>query len=227
MLLRKNLSLTDVDLKFDGEVGTFTGYASKFGGVDSYGDTIVKGAFESTLRNNGKPKMFFNHEWTMPIGKWLSVKEDDHGLVVKGELTPGLSLSSDVHAAMKHGTLDGLSIGGYLKKGDYEETEGGRVIRKWSSLMEISPVAFPADSAARVDTASVKSELAEAIDEIESVRDFERFLRDAGSFSKGAAVALVARARKVFGVEGDPDEQTAEAKAIAEIEARLLRLAGN
>src|SRR4249919_1987050 len=182
MLLRKTLSLTDVDLKVEGEAGTFTGYASVFGGVDSYGDTIIKGAFESTLRNNGKPKMFFNHEWTMPIGKWVSVKEDDHGLLVKGELTPGLALSADVRAAMKHGTLDGLSIGGYLKKGDYEDTEGGRVIRKWSNLMEISPVAFPADSAARVDGSSVKSELADAIEEIESVRDFERFLRDAGSF---------------------------------------------
>jgi HK97 family phage prohead protease len=226
MLLRKTLSLTDVDLKVEGEAGTFTGYASVFGGVDSYGDTIIKGAFESTLRNNGKPKMFFNHEWTMPIGKWVSVKEDDHGLLVKGELTPGLALSADVRAAMKHGTLDGLSIGGYLKKGDYEDTEGGRVIRKWSSLMEISPVAFPADSAARVDSSSVKgAEFAEAIEEIESIRDFERFLRDAGSFSKGAAVALVARARKVFGVEGEPDDSP-EAKALAEIEARLARLAG-
>jgi hypothetical protein len=221
MLLRKTLSLTDVDLKVEGETGTFTGYASVFGGVDSYGDTIVKGAFESTLRNNGKPKMFFNHEWTMPIGKWTSVKEDDHGLLVKGELTPGLTLSADVRAAMKHGTLDGLSIGGYLKKGDYEDTEGGRVIRKWSSLMEISPVAFPADSAARVDTSSVKgAEFTDAIEEIETIRDFERFLRDAGSFSKGAAVALVARARAVFGVEGDPDD-SAEAKALADIHRRI------
>lgn len=224
MLLRKNLSLTDVDLKFEGESGTFSGYASVFGGVDSYGDTIVKGAFESTLRKNGTPKMFFNHEWTMPIGKWTAVKEDDHGLKVSGELTPGLALSSDVRAALKHGTLDGLSIGGYLKKGDYEETEGGRVIRKWSNLMEISPVAFPADSSARVDTSSVKgSDFLEAIAEIETEREIERFLRDAGSFSKGAAVALVARARVIFGVEGEPDAKEAEAKALAEIASRIER----
>lgn len=105
---------------------------------------------------NGKPKMFFNHEWGMPIGKYTKATEDDHGLLVEGELTPGLSLSSDVRAAMKHGTLDGLSIGGYVKKGDYDETETGRVIRRWSTLMEVSPVVFPADSAARIDAASVK-----------------------------------------------------------------------
>ncbi len=225
MLVRKTLSLTDVSLKMEGETGTFSGYASVFGGVDSYGDTIIKGAFESTLRNNGTPKMFFNHEWGMPIGKWLKAKEDDHGLFVEGELTPGVALSSDVRAAMKHGTLDGLSIGGYLKVGDYDETEKGRIIRKWSNLVEISPVVFPADGAARVDLSSVKhADLADAIEEIESIRDFERFLRDAGGLSKGAAVALVARAKKVLGVEGDPDPRPVEAKALADIPARLERL---
>lgn len=225
MLLRKTLSLSNVELKLEGDSGKFAGYASVFGGVDSYGDTIVKGAFESSLRKNGKPKMFFNHLWDIPIGKWTKAVEDDHGLYVEGELTPGLSKSADVHAAMKHGTLDGLSIGGYLKKGDYEETEGGRVIRKWSSLMEVSPVVFPADGAARIDLSSVKSaDVAEAIEGIESIRDFERFLRDAGGLSKGAATALVARARCVFGVEGEPDPESIEAKALERIAEAAKRL---
>lgn len=224
MLVRKTLSLNDVELKLEGENGTFSGYASVFGGVDSYGDTIIKGAFEYSLRNNGKPKMFFNHEWRMPIGKYTRVKEDDKGLFVEGELTPGMAMAEDVRAAMKHGTLDGLSIGGYLKKGDYEETDGGRIIRRWSSLMEISPVAFPADSAARVDLSSVKSEDLDAvIGEIETIRDFERFLRDAGGLSKGASAALVARAKVVF-AEGEPGTDP-DAKAMAELAARVQRIA--
>jgi HK97 family phage prohead protease len=226
MLLRKTLSLSDVQLKMEGETGRFAGYASVFGGVDSYGDTIIKGAFEYSLRNNGKPKMFFNHEWRMPIGLFDVAKEDDHGLFVEGELTPGLSLSADVRAAMKHGTLDGLSIGGFLKKGDYEETEGGRIIRRWSNLAEISPVVFPADSAARIDLGSVKgADLAEAIAEIDSIRELERFLRDAGSFSKGAATALVARARALLVGEGEPAAISPEARAIAQLRARLEQLA--
>lgn len=223
MLLRKTLSLSSVDLKLDGDTGKFAGYASVFGGVDSYGDTIIKGAFESTLRNNGKPKMFFNHDWHMPIGKYTVAKEDDHGLYVEGELTPGLGLSTDVRAAMKHGTLDGLSIGGYLKKGDFEETENGRIIRKWSTLMEVSPVVFPADSAARIDLSSVKgSDFLDAIEEIESVRDLESFLRDAGGLSKGAAQALVARAKKLF-EPGEPRDSI-DAKHLAEAMSRIKRL---
>ena len=83
MLLRKHLSLSDVTLKLSGDAGSFEGYASVFGGVDTYGDTIVKGAFDSTLRQNGLPKMFFGHDWGMPIGKWTSAKEDDKGLYVR------------------------------------------------------------------------------------------------------------------------------------------------
>ena len=224
MMLRKTLQLSAVSLKMDGEVGRFSGYASVFGGVDSYGDTIVRGAFESTLRNNGKPKMFFNHEWGMPIGKWLVAKEDDHGLFVEGELTPGLAMSADVRAAMKHETLDGLSIGGFIKKGDYDETEGGRVIRKWSNLVEVSPVVFPADAAARVDLGSVKggSDLLEAIADIESIRDLEGLLRDAAGLSKGAAAALVARVKSLF-ARGEPG--LAEDPAMQDLAKRIERLA--
>lgn len=222
MLLRKTLSLSDVSLKMEGETGKFCGYASVFGGVDSYGDTIVRGAFESTLRNNGKPKMFFNHSWDMPIGKWTLAKEDDHGLYVEGELTAGLALSADVRAAMKHGTLDGLSIGGMLKKGDYEETDTGRVIRKWSKLMEVSPVVFPADEAARIDSASVKGgvEILEAIEEAQTIREIEQLLRDAAGLSKGAATALVARVKSLG--RGEPVESDEAMKALAD---RVLRLA--
>lgn len=196
MQINKTLRLEDVDLKLDGETGKFSGYASVFGGVDSYGDTIIKGAFESTLRG-GKPKMFFGHDQSMPIGKWLKAKEDDHGLFVEGELTPGLGLSADVRAAMKHGTLDGLSIGGYLKLGDYDETESGRIIRKWSSLVEVSPVVFPADRAARIDLTSVKSMDFEALlPECKSEKDIERLLRDAG-LGKWEAMAIVSKIRNI------------------------------
>lgn len=232
MLLRKTLSLSDASLKLDGDVGRFSGYASKFGGVDAVGDTIVRGAFEYTLRTNGKPKMFLEHApfsfgaagaAGLPIGKYLTVKEDDEGLFVEGELTLGMSLAADVHAAMKHGTLDGLSVGGLVKKGDYDETETGRVIRRWTKLLEISPVAFPADGAARIDTvkSGAGADLLAAIEELDSVRELERLLRDAAGFSKGAATALVARAKQLFD-QGDPGE--AEAKAMTAVMDRIQRL---
>lgn len=225
MLIKKTLLLSSCEIKLDGDTGKFSGYASVFGGIDSYGDTILRGAFDYTLRNNGKPKMFYNHEWDIPIGKYLVAKEDDHGLYVEGELTPGLSKASDVRAALKHGTIDGLSIGGYLKKGDWEETaEGGRVIRRWSNLVETSPVVFAADGAARIDLTSVKGvDLAAAVEDLETIRDFERFLRDAGGLSKGLAEALVSRAKNIFS-QGEPGGEDVDAKAMGELQAVLKRL---
>lgn len=217
MLVRKSLSLSECDIKMDGDSGKFAGYASVFGGVDSYGDTIIKGAFETTLKRDGKPKMFYGHQAFdgLPIGKWTVAKEDDHGLYVEGEITPGMSLAGDVRAALKHGTLDGLSIGGYLKSGDFEMLDDGkRLIKKWSRLIEISVVAFPADSAARVDLSSVKSE----IEQIESIQEFERFLRDAGGFSREAAKTILSRAKDLFSLrdagEGAQAKQDEEAIAL-------------
>lgn len=224
MLIRKHLQLNSCEFKLAGDTGKFSGYASVFGGVDSYGDTIVRGAFDYTLRNNGRPKMFYNHEWDMPIGKYTSAKEDDHGLLVEGELTPGLAKSADVRAAMLHGTLDGLSIGGYLKVGDWEDSaDGGRVIRRWTNLVEVSPVVFPADTAALINLSSVKGlDIESALEGVETIRDFERFLRDAGGLSKGLTEALVSRAKIVFN-QGDPDKKAIDVKAFGELQLILHR----
>ena len=101
----KSLPLADTLLKLETDGAHFVGYASTFGNVDSYGDTIVKGAYAETLKVNGLPKMFFNHEaYSVPIGKWVDAKEDDYGLLLTGEFTPGNTLGQEVRAALKHGT---------------------------------------------------------------------------------------------------------------------------
>lgn len=220
----KTLDLTSCEIVIE-ETGLFEGYAATFGNVDSYGDTIMKGAFIDTLKINGMPKMFVLHKSNeLPIGKWISAMEDDKGLYVKGELTPELGMAEDVGAALKHGTLDGLSIGYALKKGDYSpstKVEGGRIIKKISLLAEISPVTFPADSFARIDLASVKSEL----ETIESIKEFEHYLRDVGNFSRDHAKMMVAQAKVLFGQRDAGDE--VEAKTIKALSDRLDRFVIN
>lgn len=220
MLQVKTLSLNNCEVKLDAETGIFAGYASTFDNVDSYGDTILKGAYKKTLAENGIPKMFFNHDSSsLPIGKWIEAGEDKKGLYIKGELTDGMSMSSDVRAALKHQTLDGLSIGYALKKGDYSPSdthEGGRVIKNVSRLAEVSVVTFPADSFAKLDVVSLKSE----IEELETLRDFENFLRDVGGFSKSVTELIVTRAKLVFG-QGELVTNQLDSKAIDALKARL------
>lgn len=205
MMMRKNLVLDNVGLKFaKGETGAFSGYASVFGGVDSYRDTIMPGAYKSVIEriqagSARMPKMFINHKsYELPVGKWLSMEEDDKGLFMFGELTPGMDEAKTVKAAMQHGTIDGLSIGYGLNRDDVEmvEKDDGvvRIIKNVSELYEISIVTYPADDAARVDLSSVKS----ALDQVESIKDFEDFLREAGGFSKSLATATASRAKRLF-----------------------------
>lgn len=219
----KSLALSEAQFKLDSSGSTFSGYASTFGNVDSYGDTIVKGAYAETLEKNGLPKMFWNHiSDAVPIGKWVEAKEDDYGLLLTGEFTPGNTLAQEVKAALKHGTVDSMSIGYMLKKGDYETNDAGRLIKKVSRLAETSIVTFPADSFARVDLASVKNLDFEALlPECKTERDIERLLRDAG-LGKWEAMAVVSRAKAIF--DGRDAQENAEAKTTALILERLQKL---
>jgi HK97 family phage prohead protease len=219
----KSINLEAAQFKLRGDESTFTGYASTFGNVDVYGDTIVKGAYAGTLSENGLPKMFFNHQKdSVPIGKWVEAKEDDYGLLLTGEFTPGNTLANEVKAALKHGTLDSMSIGYALKKGDFEEKHGGRLIKRVSRLAETSIVTFPADKFARVDLASVKSiDFETLLPECKTERDIEQLLRDAG-LGKWGAVAIVSRAKAIF--EGRDSPEDAQAKTTAMVLERLNKI---
>jgi HK97 family phage prohead protease len=180
----KLLGLERVELKFDGDKGLVEGYASTFGGApDSYGDIIAAGAFAKTLVNRSRPiRMRWNHYGPV-IGKWTSIEEDEKGLKVKGELTPGHSVAADVYASLKHGAIDGLSIGYYVVESDKQKD--GTTLLKAVDLVEISVVEEPANTSATIS--QVKSD----IDSAQSLKDIETILRDAGGFSNSEAKALI------------------------------------
>jgi len=191
---KKLLNAESIELKFDSDTGVFEGYASVFNGVDSYGDTIMPGAYKKTLKKRDRTvKMRWNHYGPV-IGKWTEMREDERGLYVKGELTPNHSVAGDVLASLKHGAIDGLSIGFYPAK--YKEDEEGKRTLQEIELVEISVVEEPADLAARVT--AVKAD----IEQIETMKEVEQILRDAG-FTKSSAAALISRVKSLS--LGDPE----------------------
>lgn len=220
---RKSLTLAAAQFKLEDDDRTFIGYASTFGNVDGGGDTILKGAYKDTLKINGMPKMFFNHDaYAVPIGKWVKAVEDDYGLLLTGEFTPGNKMAEEVRAALLHGTVDSMSIGYALKAGDYQETATGRTIKKVSRLAETSIVTFPMDKYARVDLSSVKATDFDALlTECKTPRDIERFLRDAG-LGKRESMAFVSRAKTIFAARDAPEVD--DAKTLEAIHARLLKI---
>lgn len=188
----KQIALEAVQLKADGD-GQFAGYASVFGGLDSYGDTIEPGAYEKTLQNRDRPiRMRWNHYGPV-VGKYTEIKEDDTGLWVRGELTPGHSVAEDVYASLKHGAIDGLSIGYRVR--DYDMDGNVRRLKE-IDLVEISVVEEPADLGARVG--DVKDHyIAELIEQVDSLKDAEAMMREAFGLSRGQATSLVSRIKRL------------------------------
>jgi uncharacterized protein len=191
-LQKKLLSLDSLELKMEDDRMAFAGYASVFGGVDAYGDTIDPKAYNRTIKRSkgDRPiRMRWNHFGPV-IGKWNDMRVDDKGLYVEGELTPGHSVAMDVYASMKHGAVDGMSIGYFPKK--IEMMEDGKRLLKEIDLVEISVVEEPADFGAKI------SDVKSAIESAKTIREIEAALRDSGGFTREGALTLVSRIKSLL-----------------------------
>lgn len=200
------------------EEGSIEGYASVFGGVDSYGDTIEKTAFDNVIKSGQKPLMFYQHNrWSIPIGVWEEMSVDEKGLKVKGRLNLELEEAREVYSALKFGSLNGMSIGFRMKDKDYEyDDEDICHIKNISELLEISIVNFPADKEARID--NVKSEDRDLHD----IRDCEHYLRELG-ISKKMAQKLISVVKSAKSAVSD-SQKTEDVKLAADLEKIQLKL---
>lgn len=183
---KKDLSF---EIKAVSDDGLFSGYASVFDNVDSYGDIVRKGAFVESIGEweaKGKmPPILWNHDPSDPIGIYTKMQEDDKGLYVEGKLLiDDVPRARQTHALMKAGVIDGLSIGYRVKEYLYNVDEEVTDLIKLS-LREVSIVTFPANPETRIE--SVKSRLDAG--ELPTLPEFEKFLREAG-FSKSQATAI-------------------------------------
>lgn len=164
------------------EHGVFEGYASTFGNVDYYGETIAAGAFKKSLaaikKSGSLVKMLWQHNPSNPIGVFETVQEDANGLYVKGALTLGVPQADQAYLLLKSGAVDAMSIGGRVGARDPKDSN----IITEIDLREISLATFPANDKARVDT-------------VKSIKCLESYLRDEGGFSAKEAKAIISKAK--------------------------------
>lgn len=199
-------SLSDAD-----GARTFEGYGSVFNTIDSYNDTIKKGAFKDTLKDWKRlkklPKLLLQHggggffssnaDDMVPIGKYLEMYEDDYGLYMKGQL---FDIDTDrtkaTYAALKAGELDGLSIGFRTRKSQMDEETGVRTLLD-IQLFEVSLVTFPANDPARVT--SVKADGG-----LPTEREFEQFIQREAGLTREQARAVIAKGYRQVLREASP-----------------------
>lgn len=191
--------------------GSFEGYASVFGVVDQGLDVVERGAFAKSLGAR-KVKMLWQHDTREVIGVWDEIKEDERGLFVRGRLLNDVTKGREAMALMRAGALDSMSIG--YRVNEAEPEAGGR-IRKLTEidLFEVSLVTFPMLEEAMVT--DVKS--------IDTERDFEKFLRDAG-FSRKEAKAITAEGFRAITGQRDAVAEEAETEGVKALMEQLNRL---
>lgn len=131
--------------------GVFEGYASLFGVVDLAKDVVLRGAFRASLVERGAKgiKLLWQHDPAEPLGVWTSLVEDHKGLRVRGRLNLSVARAREVHALMREGAVDGLSIGFKTVRA---RTDPHLSVRRLETvdLWEISLVTFPLLPQARV-----------------------------------------------------------------------------
>ncbi len=189
--------------KSDGD-GIVTGYAAVYGKVGDRPVFWEKGAFDSaaeSISNGGHIPMLWQHDSWDPIGKWTEATVDGKGLLLRGPLSLGVQKGQDARELLKDEVVTGLSIGFIPTKQEEDEDTGMRHIFD-ADIPETSLVTFPAMTDARVT--SVQKTIAG----LESIRDWEAFLRDAG-LSRSAAKALLAKGYAGLNTR-EAEEETAQ-----------------
>lgn len=209
-------------IKSVGDKGEFAGYGSVFGVEDSYGDVVVRGAFQASLdawaAKGRYPALLWQHNDAEPIGVYTRMVEDDQGLYVEGRLlVEDDPLARRAHGHLQAGSLSGLSIGYTLEKDGWEYDQSKDVfLLKKINLWEVSLVTFPANDDARVQT--VKSALRTG--KTPDVRMLEGHLRDVG-FSRQQAKAFLADGLKGLTCRDDARASKAAADSAAELKTAL------
>lgn len=198
--------------------GTFSGYGSVFGVLDTYSDRVAPGAFRASLaehRGAGTmPALLWQHDQRQPIGVYTAMKEDERGLLVEGKLALKTRQGAEAHELLQMKAISGLSIGFVTVKSERDEKSGVRTVKQ-ADLWEVSLVTFPANGAARV--ANVK-----AADRIRRPQDFEAFLRDEGGYSHSRARAIAS-----VGFKAAMDLRDEDAGGVSDLMDSLRALHGS
>ena len=143
--------------------GVFTGYASVFGNVDSYGDIVQPGAFVDTLAAwdaKGDPiPLLWGHDMYDPfsnLGAITSATEDATGLLVTGQLDLSNPKAAQVYKLLKGRRVTDMSFAYHVLE-ETKKSDGNHLLKL--DLLEVSVVPIGANN--ETDILTVKAALAD------------------------------------------------------------------
>ena len=134
------------------EEGIIEAHLTRWDVVDSYNSKFTRGAFKKTFsERKDRIKLLWNHD--VLIGKTLEAHEDDYGPFIRAKINLDTVAGKDAYAHLKAGDVTEMSFGFNVLQD--KMVDNVRVISE-IRCMEISPVLFPANEAAKI--VSVRAE---------------------------------------------------------------------
>jgi len=200
-----NTKSLDIIKEMDSEKRQVAVYLSKFDSIDSDGDIIRRGAFSKSLQERGVNSMsnrkiafLRHHDWQQPIGKWLSLQEDEYGLFGVAQMGNS-TIANDAWEDYKMGIIREHSIGfqyivdkiKYIE--DASIPQGGYFEVREVNLFEGSAVTFGANEFTQV--VEVKSAEDKAKRMLDIANNIERCVKSltTGEYSDERGYALEMR----------------------------------
>lgn len=200
--------------------GTFSGYGSVYGNVDSYQECMAGGCFKDSLEawsaKGAMPAMLWQHRSGEPVGVYTAMREDDRGLYVEGRLALKTQRGAEAYELLSMKAIGGLSIGFVSRDDSVDKATKIRTIKK-ADLWEVSLVTFPANDQARVD--QVK-----AVEDIQNMSDVERYLREVGGATRSEAKAMTGKLMQLARREVAGGVVTLDSQAITEALQRRIQV---
>lgn len=129
-----------------GDGRTLSGWAVRYGVVDSYGTAFAPGVFDASLAR-GLPLLVWAHDPARPLGRVTSARGDASGLAIVGRLDDPDAVP-DVRQALAQvasRTVTGLSVGFVPEDAERRRIAGEDVVVfTRATLHEVSLVIVPA-----------------------------------------------------------------------------------
>jgi len=155
---KNNGTIKDIDVKSK----TVSGYFAAFGSLDYDNDVIEKGAFIKSINERFDKIMYLQqHDWSKPLGKLKTLKEDEYGLYFESEII-NTSYGLDQLKLYEAGIVKEHSIGFQTIKSEYNNETQIRNIKE-VKLYEGSAVTLGANP--NTPFLGFKSELKEINDQ--------------------------------------------------------------
>ena len=177
----------DVEYKAVEGSRTVEGYASVFNSMSEdlggFREIILPGAFKNVL--NDDVRALYNHDPNYLLARTasgtLEIREDEKGLYYRFEM-PDTSYGNDMLELFRRGDLSQSSFGFIIDKDRWEFKDGQhlRYIESVSSLLDVSPVVYPAYSSSKSGLRSQEAPEAEkATEDVKEVEELNFNLHNA------------------------------------------------